>query len=542
MNQAFGSLIEAFRGSSLASRVTAGLVAMAVLLAVGVSAVVSNRPHFSMLMSGLNDSESASAMRALAESGIAFEVSQPPGPFVVYVDEGDRSAALAAIYQSGAMIPLEKGIRADQSGMSSVFMSSGERTQVSQKRLWGEMEGILEALDFVTKARVQTSASDASPFASSAMPKKTCAAQLQVASAFPLTEEQADTVVLLISRGLEIEPHNIVVSDQSGNLLNDTAEEEEDEQSAEDWLEYKHRFDRSLSAKANAILGEILGPHKARVEIDSLWSFDQSTTSSETVSKGTVVSETKNATETPLGTPAAGTAGTMSNIDFGVTNAAVADASGDQATEATAEPMLSTTDEEKREFDPSRVLTETVSVAPTLKRMSIALFLDDSIPVDQVAALEGAVQAAVGYDTEERTDVFRTVSLPFALDVEEEPAGEGDGEATGEEGEASGEEQPAAETEEPSPMMELLLRRGVEIAVALIFIGLLLSSLRTAKKGAAPAQSAEGGDDAAEPEDIVDPELLAQAQVQELLTSNPERVGEILSQWARDESEVGAEQ
>ena len=37
----------------------------------------------------------------------------------------------------------------------------------------------------------------------------------------------------------------------------------------------------------------------------------------------------------------------------------------------------------------------------------------------------------------------------------------------------------------------------------------------------------------------VDPELLAQAQVQELLTSDPKRVGEILSQWARD-AKVGA--
>src|SRR5688500_2466231 len=126
MNEQLKTLRDGLSRSSLASKVTAGLVALAVVLAVGLSAFVSNRPHLPLLLSGLSDNESAAAMKALAEAEIPFEVSQPPGPFVVYVDEDDRALALAAIYQGDAMVPLWKGIPADQGGMASVFLSNGE--------------------------------------------------------------------------------------------------------------------------------------------------------------------------------------------------------------------------------------------------------------------------------------------------------------------------------------------------------------------------------------------------------------------------------
>src|SRR5688572_16119558 len=129
MNELLRSLSDGLQRSSLASKATAGLVALAIVLAVGISAFVSNRPHYGVLLSNLDDNQSAAAMRALAEAGIGFEASQPPGPFVVYVDEEEREAALAAIYQADAMVPLKKGIPAD--GAVNPFMSSGERQQMS---------------------------------------------------------------------------------------------------------------------------------------------------------------------------------------------------------------------------------------------------------------------------------------------------------------------------------------------------------------------------------------------------------------------------
>jgi flagellar M-ring protein FliF len=533
MNDLLRSLFDGLKQSSVASKLTAGIAALAVVLAVGISAFVSNRPHFGVLLQGLDDGQAAAAMKALAEADIPFETSQPPGPFVVYVDEDDRRIAFAAIYQSGARIPLQKGIPSGESGMSSVFMSSGERLQMSQKRLWGEMEGLLEGLDFVAQATVQTSTSVPSPFARTPA-RRTAAVQLQIKNQAPLTDDQAKTVVMLVSSGLEVLPADIVLSDQTGRMLNGAPEKESPLEGVDDWLEYKERYDLNLASKANRVLSDILGPFKARVEVDSLWSFEQSTTASDTFTKGAIRAETKNTSETPIGGVPHGIAGASSNVDFGVANAAVPDATVAAAVPP-VEPAVtpvSTTSEARTEYDPSRSRTETVNTAPVLKRLSVALFLDDSVSAEAVLDLEGAVKAAVGYDADVRTDNIKTVRLPFAGD---EPVVEGE-EPAAVAGEPAAE--PAAEPAEdgPSPMMQMLMRRGVEVLTALVFIVLLLKSLRTARKEetGVKTRTAEVG----APE--LDPELLAQAQVEELLTSDPKRVGEILSQWAREAEKAGA--
>ncbi len=524
MNDLVTSLASAFKGSSAASKATAALVASAVVLAIAVTAFVSNKPHYDMLLSGLNDNESAKVMKALSEAGVPFRVSQPPGPFVVYVDEGDRSAALAAAYGSGALDRPMKGIIADPGGMSGVFMSAGQREQIMDKRWWEEMEGVLEELDFVTSARVQTYEGERSPFASRADQTRTASVQLQLRNQLPLDREQAQTVALLVSHGLGIQPENLVISDQAGRTLHDGTEESSAEEGVRDWLEHKRTYDRATAEKANIVLKEILGANKARVTVDSLWNHDQSTKSSTTTARGTVLSETKNSTETPVPPGASPPAGAGTGLDFGGDNANVPDLTADAAQEPPAEPLVSTTEEEKTDYQPSVTREETVSIAPVLERLSVALFLDDSIETGQVADLEAAVKAAVGFDEGTRSDVFQTVSLPFVNDVPvDDSLDTGEPAATA----PVGEKAPA---DEPSPMMELLLRRGVEIVTALVFVVLLLSSLRSARKSAARAKS-----EAASPETELDPELLAQAQVQELLTGDPERVGEILSSWAREE-------
>jgi flagellar M-ring protein FliF len=517
MNDLFRTIADGLKRSSLASKLTAGLVAMAVVLAVGVSAFVANRPHYSMLLSGLSGSESASAMRALAEAGIAFEASQPPGPFVIYVDDDDRGAALGAIYQSGAMIPIQKGIPADESGMASVFMSNGERMQQMKKHEWGETEKLLESLDFVANANVMTSTSAGSPF-SATPPRRTATVQLTVRNVQALTVERALGAVMMVSHALEIAPDDIVLTDQTGKLWNGAPKRDKSEETVESWLEHKQGYDERLSIKANAALADILGPNRARVEIDSLWNFDKSTTSEQLSVDGALRSKTKNLSETPIDSGSPSATGAGSNLDVGSTTS---DSSA--AAVSAAPPARATTSEEKFEYDPSVTRKETVRTSPTLERLSVALFLDSSIAAADRTAIESAVKAAVGYDLE-RKDTFSTVSLGFAVD---DAAGPGETAETGEVAAAGG----APEEAEPSAMTRMIIRRGVEIVVAVAFIGLLLSSLRSSKK----AELARGtGGAAVDGDGDVDPELLAQAQVQDLLTSDPKRVGEILSEWARD--------
>lgn len=232
-----------------------------------------------------------------------------------------------------------------------------------------------------------------------------------------------------------------------------------------------------------------------------------STSSTESSEKGAVVQETKTSSEKPLGSSGSTTAGLSSNtLD--------PDAPGTPPAGSSASPLMEKTSEETKSYAPSTKREQRVRVVPELKRLSVALFVDQA--VQDPARLEEAVKTAVGF-SEERSDAFSSVVLPFATPpTVEAPEG------------AAPEAAPAA----PNPLLEMLLQRGIEIVSAVVFLVLLLKTLKGSKKAAASA-AAEAS--AAEAGPKVDPELLARAQIDELLKSDPAKVGEILSRWAREE-------
>jgi hypothetical protein len=156
MNDLLQSLFGQLKGTSLGTRVVALVSVLGLVAVLGAATWLSNRPDFQLAFSSLSDHELAKVNRALSEAGIAFDVSQPPAPFSVYVDESERSVAYMAVYGAGALDKPLEGILTD-AGMSSVFHSAEERQQGVRKREWAEMELMLEELDFVAAAHVRTS-------------------------------------------------------------------------------------------------------------------------------------------------------------------------------------------------------------------------------------------------------------------------------------------------------------------------------------------------------------------------------------------------
>ena len=165
MNDLFNNFIEQLKGTSGGTKLIAAFVGASMLAILGLAAVVSNKPDYQLAFSGLSDHEFPQVTKALAEAGVEFQVSQPPAPFSVYVDEDQRSEAYNAAYGAGALDKPLKGIMSN-SGVTSVFNSAEERQQTVRKREWGEMEKMLELLDFVVSAQVRTSRGNNSPLAS----------------------------------------------------------------------------------------------------------------------------------------------------------------------------------------------------------------------------------------------------------------------------------------------------------------------------------------------------------------------------------------
>jgi flagellar biosynthesis/type III secretory pathway M-ring protein FliF/YscJ len=515
MNDLVSNLIESLRGTSAGAKLVALVTGAACLAIVGLAAVVSSKPDYQIAFYDLSDHEVAKVCKALADAGISFQ-SSPGSPANVYVDEADRTAAFSAVYGAGALDKPLRGILTE-TGIASVFNSAEERRQFVRKREWQEMELMLQQLDFVLSAQVRTSPGDTSPIARNASPTT---ASVTLRTTGNLTTDQEDTIARIVGNGLGVEREDLVVSDHEGHTLFDGSRVQDDgEPGNEDFRAMEAEYDQRMTARANDVLLSILGPNMAHVTVTSEWNYEQSTTRSETPNgRGILLEESTNTSEKPVGGgeftggSAGGVAGLTSNVAN--TDPASGPAAAAPVASSSSRRGMEKTSQEQKSYRPALTTLEKVSVVPTLRRLSLALYVDESMDEAQVTALELAIQRSVGYD--EQRDSFSRASLTFFQpEVPAQPEGT----------------EPPAEPSAPSPMMETLLRRGVEILTALVFIVLLLKSLKGSKKAGAVVTP--------QAKDEIDPEMLARAHVDELLKSDPDRVGEILSSWARGEEMAG---
>jgi flagellar M-ring protein FliF len=510
MKQAAARLLNELRNASGTTK--AVLLAACGLLAVVAAFATYNAttPHFVLLYSELDAAACAKIQAALAGAGIRFRVSQPPGPFVVHVDESHEYAAKNAVALSDALAPRPYGIVTDSGGASSVFMTAAEREQASMKRAWQEMERQLEELSFVSRATVTTSMPAASAFR--ARDPLTVSVALILKNGAELSRLQAETVAKLVRFRFGVPSENVVIADQNARTVFDGTDEESSF-SATDLIDQKLRDEREREDKANRLLEQMFGPENATVTVQTEWTYVEVERVSETLDpeNKVVVSQTKSSSKTPSGAdPDVGGAAGM-NVD---------PASQAPATPAPASKseVASTQDETKTTRVGSRT-EHLVDRTPKLERLSVSLVVDESL-ASKLAGLESIVKDAVGFDAE-RGDSFSSYAHPFA----------------GIPRDSDGKVLPSSETPPPAPLnpaLELLLERGVEIVTALAFVVLLLRALKRA--GSAEKKAASKGAAVAE---RVDPEALAKAKIDELLASEPERVGEILSRWVEEELEIG---
>jgi flagellar biosynthesis/type III secretory pathway M-ring protein FliF/YscJ len=516
-------LFQKLKSASLFAKLAGAAVALLLAAVLGAGLYLSSTPDWEVLTSELDDAQFARVGEALAGADVRWRASAPPRPFVVYVDRQDRAKAFNAVMLAGALRDVERGILTESgSGMGSVFLYSKEREQLTKKREWQDMEAMLAYQDFIAEARVRTSSPGRDRLGRE-LPA-TASVTLVLERGQELSRSQARTVADLIRLGLGIEAQNLVLSDQNGKSLFDGSDLDSGRRQAEEWAEQAEDEDQRLARQANEVLGEILGPGLARVTVRSDWDLDQTTTLADQADAKAraVVSETKKNTQTPVFGPSGvgGAAGTPSNItdpnEFGVDDQAVIDLSRNSSVSG-GEPAIGKTSEEQRTYAPGRVVSETVRRAPQRRRMSVSLWLDESLAAKR-ATLETAVKATVGFDPA-RQDQFESALVPFSKET------------------AEGSE-PAAPVEPTPVWLELLLSHGVELLAALAFVAVLLSTLRRSRPASqavltpqAPAPAADGQ----EAPQTVDPELLALEKVKSLLEKEPEKVGELLTAWARGE-------
>ncbi len=532
MKEHLSRFLEQFQAANTATKIT--IVMSTILLAgiVGLGTWFANRPNLVEHFTGLSAAQAAAYKAALAEAGIPFRSGPPPGPFSIYIDASDTIRAEAQVARGGYQ-PQVKGIQSGSNGAASAFQSAGERDQAMNKREWQECEKLLETLSFVERATVVGSKPQRSPFRKDVAP--TISVTLGLRYGASINDSEARNVATLVRGRFNIPIENITILDENGALLHDGSDLLSGGHG--DLFEQKRKFESDIERKVNTLLDRSLGPGMAYVIVNSDWTFDSVESVMNKPLKGEETYKRKTEDTTTAGEEGrvGGPAGFSPNItqDFGNQNAGVESGSGGGVAART---------ESKDEETRKTVGHETehrVSNAPKIQRMSIALTVDASIAPEEVAVLNETIKAAVGFvEDRDKYQSFQTKLASVLRDDEGNPIKP---------------EVPEPVTP-PNQYVELLITHGVEILAGLAFIIILLKTLRApaAAKMRAEREEAEAAVEEAEQEAAAvaaleeelartDPALLARMRVEELVRNEPERVSEILAEWAAEEiSAAGA--
>ncbi|EQM78021.1 flagellar basal-body MS-ring/collar protein FliF [Stutzerimonas stutzeri] len=429
------------------------LVGLAASVAIGFAVVLwSQQPDYRPLLGSLAGMDANQVMETLAAADISYTVEPNSGALLVKADDLARARLKLA---SAGIAPTDSNIGfeildKDQGLGTSQFM---EATRY-RRGLEGELGRTISSLNNVKGARVHLAIPKSSVFVRDER-KPSASVLVELYPGRSLEPSQVMAIINLVATSVpELTKSQITVVDQKGNLLSDQQELTELSMAGKQF-DYSRRMESLYTQRVHNILQPVLGSGRYKAEVSADVDFSAVESTSETFNPDQPalrseqsVSEQRQSSLGPQGVPGAlsnqppGPATAPENAKAGQAAAAGAvapgqpllDANGQQIMDpATGQPMLAPFPADKREqatrnYELDRSISHTKQQQGRLRRLSVAVVLDDQVTVsadgqttrvprsaEELARFTRLVQDAVGFDAS-RGDSVSVINAPFATD------------------------------------------------------------------------------------------------------------------------------
>ena len=433
------------------------LVGLAASVAIGFAVVLwSQQPDYKPLLGNLAGMDSNQVMEVLNAADIAYTVEPNSGALLVKSDELGRARmklAAAGVAPSDGNVGFEI-LDQEQSLGTSQFM---EATRY-RRGLEGELARTISSLNNVKGARVHLAIPKSSVFVRDER-KPTASVLVELYPGRSLEPSQVMAIVNLVATSVpELTKSQVTVVDQKGNLLSDQQELSELTMAGKQF-DYTRRMESLFTQRVHNILQPVLGNgrYKAEVSADVDFSAVESTSEMFNPDQPALRSEQQVNEQRSSSLPPQGVPGALSNQPPGAAAAPeqaaaqpapagpvapgqpLLDANGQQIMDpATGQPMLAPYPADKREqstrnFELDRSISYTKQQQGRLKRLSVAVVLDDKVSInaetgevtrtpwgaEDLARFTRLVQDSVGFDAS-RGDSVSVINAPFSAEVGEE--------------------------------------------------------------------------------------------------------------------------
>ncbi|WP_336959583.1 flagellar basal-body MS-ring/collar protein FliF [Sphingobium aquiterrae] len=422
---AFRSRITGFLKQPAIARSLPMLGMLGVVALAGLAWLALREPPQRDLFRGLPEADQAAVADVLDKKGITHDFSSSGA---ITVNQDDYFKAKMLLASEG----LPKSAPDGASMIDSMPMGASRAVEGEKLRSAREMDlaRTIEAIDSVESARVHLAVEPPSVFLRDRV-KPSASVMLRLSNGRSLSQEQVQAIVHLVASSVpELTPDAVSVVDQNGRLLsNDEADGTNDRQfTAQTRMEERYR------QAVTALLTPILGADKFSAEVHAELNFAERQATRETYPQDEARLRSEQgsweAGKNGAVGEAGGIPGAISNTAPPPATAATTPppaqtANGTQAAAGPATPAdapMKTAETFNRNFELGREVSVTRDAVGTVKRLSVAVALDngaDGKPrsAQEIAALEALVKGAVGFD-QTRGDTVALSSRGFAKATE----------------------------------------------------------------------------------------------------------------------------
>jgi flagellar M-ring protein FliF len=508
-----------FNGFTRGQKTMLAVALVAALMGAFVFLKWAAAPSWTPLYSGLPSDEAASVTSELDAMHVSYKLE---GGDTILVPRD-------VVYQTRIDLSA-KGLPADGAPGYDLLDKQGITTSEFKQRvdfqraLEGELVRTITAIKGIRGADVHLVIPEDDLFSEDAV-RPTASVLVDTGGDVTLTSGQVQSIVHLVASSVEgLQSSDVTVADQTGRMLAAPGIDGAAALAGDARSGQTAAFEARLGRSIQDLLLPLTGAGRSKVQVTADLDFDEHNTTSESFGKDTAPLMTESSTDETY----TGSGGAVGGV-LGADAVPVTDGGG------------SATDYSKTQADRTFAVdkvTEQVQAAPgDVKRLSVAVLLDDKADVD-IDKVKSLVTAAAGIDTD-RGDQLEVSQLAF--DKTALPA------ATGDAGGDGG----------SSPLLPLAQVGGTVVIVVVVLLLAWRSARRTAAVRyplAIPLDPAPlgpghldgdlGHDDTREldrpaeraiaPSAEEQQQLVVRSQIGDLIDRQPDEVAQVLRGWLAD--------
>jgi flagellar M-ring protein FliF len=412
--RSFQPLLQSWQQMSMARR--AGLllvvgIAGAVIVGVGIWAT---QPDYRMLYSGLAPEDAGAITSKLQSLGVPYKLEGSGSTILVPAEK---------VHQLRIDLAMEGLPGKGGKGFEIFDETSLGATPFTQhvnylRALQAELARSIMQIDAVAAARVHVVRPEPSPFVRDQKPT-TASVVLRLKPGMAVNRSVAGGIAAFVSRSVEgLQPENVTVLDTNGRVLSESSMGETGAVSSQ--LDHRRALESYLSAKAEEMLAQVLGPGRAIVRVTADLNFQRVKETKETfLPEGRVVeSERVTSMKTTSTTPSqqGGRTGTATNV---------ANRGAANGSPGTSNNLHETTE---TKFAISKMTQELGDRLGAVERLTVAALIDlhggdgQGKPALSVADATDIIKRAVGFKTERDDIKVNDVRLSGAVKFDEADA------------------------------------------------------------------------------------------------------------------------